>query len=191
MSMRSSWSTFGFGLLAGLLAAAVIWLAVSPARSQPVALLPTPLPRNLTIQISGAVQTPGVYTLTPGSRIQDAINAAGGLLGISDPSSLNLAAPISDGEKINIPVPGDDPPPLAIPEKTDPIEITGPVNINTATLEELDTLPGIGPAIAGRIIDYRQKNGPFDKIEDIQNVSGIGPATFEKLKPLITISSGN
>jgi competence protein ComEA len=188
--MRSFFVHLTYGLFLGLLAAAVILLAAGRPNSTPVMLLPTPAPSHLTIEIAGEVVKPGVFTLPPGSRVQDAIRAAGGLTSTANPDSLNLAAGLFDGQKILVMAEGQ---PLILPTDTErsiPIEVSGPIDINTATVEILDTLPGIGPAKAADIISYRQKHGAFDRIEDIQNVSGIGPATFENIRDLITVSGG-
>ncbi len=188
--MRNFILHLAYGLLLGLLAAAAILLAAGQPRSTPVLLLPTPAPNTLTIDIAGEVVQPGVYELPSGSRIQDAIRAAGGLSASANADSINLAAGLSDGQKILVMPEGQTPVLPAQPERSIPIEISGPIDINTATVEVLDTLPGIGPAKAADIITYRQKHGAFDRIEDIQNVSGIGPATFEDIRELITVSGG-
>jgi competence protein ComEA len=191
-----------FGLLCGLLAAGGLYLTTRPPGGSPVSLLPPPEPAPIVVHISGAVAQPGLYSLPVGSRVQDLIAAAGGLLPEADDTALNLAAPLEDGTHLVIPSrkPTLPPPPTARPgAAATPVagptpppgeEVpasSGAININTATLEELDTLPGVGPAIAQRIIDYRTTNGLFVTIEDLQNVKGIGPATFEKLKALITV----
>jgi competence protein ComEA len=128
-----------------------------------------------------------VYELPEGSRVQDAVTAAGGLLAEADATGINLAARLEDGQQINIPGGGGVPAPPAVfigNAPTDgPVEL---ININTAGLEELDALPGIGPTTAQKIIDYRTEHGDFQTIEDILNVSGIGPATFDNIKDLIT-----
>jgi competence protein ComEA len=189
--MRNFLVHLGYGLILGLLAAAGILLAVGKPNSNPVMLLPTPVPTNLTIDIAGEVVKPGVYQLPPDSLVLDAIEAAGGLLVDADINTLNMAAELSDGQKIIVKTKGQEP---VLPdgvERLVPIEVTGPININTATAEQLDTLPGIGPSKASDIITYRQKNGAFDRIEDIQNVSGIGPATFEAIRSLISVSGGS
>ena len=198
--MKNLWS-IAFGVVCGLMGAGIIFLVSRPPRGQAVPLLPPPSPAPVVVYVSGAVQQPGVYPLDPGSRVQDAIQTAGGLLPEADTQLLNLAAPLEDGSHIQVPAR----PPTATPKLTPglqatsksgastplPVEILptvpGLININTATLEELDTLPGIGPSIAQRIIDYRTTNGLFATIEDIQNVKGIGPVTFEKIKDLITV----
>jgi len=203
--MRNFWTTIGIGIAIGLLSAGIILFAVNPFQSKAVALLPTSLPRQVVIEISGSVRQPGVYTLPPHSRIQNAIDSAGGLLEEADIAPLNLASEVTDGQKIVVaqivptsvpshatptvisPTLETSPTPTALPQKSQFIPIIGLININTASLQELDTLPGIGPSKAAAIIDYRQKNGPFDTIEDIMKVSGIGQVTFEKLKSLITV----
>lgn len=188
--MRSILTQMGYGLVIGLLAAAGILLAAGKPHSSPVLLLPTPAPTNLTIDITGEVVRPGVYNLPPNSRVRDAIQAAGGLSEDADVEILNLAAELADGQKIVVMSKGEIPLPPGGIVRSNPIEVNGLININTATAEQLDTLPGIGPAKAGDIITYRQKNGAFDKIEDIQNVSGIGPATFENIRNLISVTGG-
>ncbi len=165
-----------YGVLIGLLAAGVIWLAASRQRGDPVAMLPTPTPGLLTIYVSGAVVTPGVYTLPEGSRVDAAVQAAGGFVTGAEPERINLAAFLEDGEQIDVP---------GI-VSTSHVN-AGRVNINTATVSELDALPGIGPTTAQTIVDYRLQHGPFQAIQDIQNVPGIGPATYDRIKDYITI----
>jgi competence protein ComEA len=153
--------------------------------------LPTPTPRPLRVYVSGAVVRPDVYELSYDSIVRDAIDAAGGPTAEADLNRINLARQVHDEEQIYVPQKGEESPPVSPP--SDPSlpspssQEGGKVNINTATAEELDTLPGIGPAIAQRIIDYRTASGPFQSIEDIKNVRGIGDATFEKLKDKITV----
>jgi competence protein ComEA len=177
------------GVLAGFaLAGVLIFISRSPT-GNPVPLLPAPTESPLVIQVVGAVPRPGVYEFPEGARIRDAIDAAGGLLTDADTQALNLAEPLSDGQKLDIPFMGA---PEGTPATPAPAITTTPpavdlININTATLEQLDSLPGIGPTTAQKIIDYRTTNGPFARIEDIMNVSGIGPSTFDKLKLLISV----
>ena len=166
-----------YGVLIGLLAAGIIWLAVSPARGEEVILLPTATPGLVTVYVSGAVATPGVYTLPEGSRVEAAVQAAGGLLPGAEANNINLALPIADGQQINIPGIVD----------TSHVN-AGRVNINTATLEELETLPGIGPTTAENILNYRLQQGPFQVIQEIQNVPGIGAATFAQIQDYISVS---
>ena len=165
-----------YGVLIGLLAAGIIWLAAWPARGEEVTLLPTATPGLLTVYVSGAVATPGVYTLPEGSRVEAAIADAGGLLPGAEASNINLAMLVTDGQQINIPGIVD----------TSHVN-AGRVNINTATLEELETLPGIGPTTAENILNYRLQQGPFQVIQEIQNVPGIGPATFAVIQDYISV----
>ncbi|MDD4658043.1 MAG: ComEA family DNA-binding protein [Eubacteriales bacterium] len=129
----------------------------------------------LIVHVAGAVKSPGVYTLPAGSRIRDAIDAAGGPLPEADIHRLNLADILIDGRKVHVPIMDNNPP-----------EEDGLVNINTADAKELETLPNIGPARAQKIIEYRELHGPFSSIEEITKVSTIGPKIFESIKDLIT-----
>jgi competence protein ComEA len=205
---------FIYGVLYGLgLALAVTGILLVAARrppGQPVTLAEAPTPAPVRVYVLGAVATPGVYALPRGSIVEEALRAAGGALPNADLRGLNLAQAVQDGDRVNVPeipptatpppptvtvgpgTPSPTPPPTATetptPSRSLSLPVSGAkVNINTATLAELDTLPRIGPAIAQRIIDYRTANGDFKRIEDIQNVRGIGPATFEQLKDLITV----
>ena len=165
---------------------------VMPTSSPPATAAPTFTPSPLRVYVTGAVLHPDVYRLPPGSIVKDAIEAAGGAAGDADLNRINLAQELRDQQQIYVPRLGetDAPPPVtggtsgASPKSNAPV---GKININTATLEELDTLPGIGPVIAQRIIDYRTANGSFSRIEEITLVPGIGDATYEKIKDRITV----
>ncbi|HZM75115.1 MAG TPA: ComEA family DNA-binding protein [Candidatus Limnocylindrales bacterium] len=139
--------------------------------------VPAAVPAELVVAVSGQVVRPGLVRLPPGSRVADAIQAAGGPIPGVDLSTINLARKLNDGELIavGIPAPGTDP---GSPAK---------VNLNTATLAELDSLPGVGPVLAQRIIDHRTKRGPFRTIEDLRHVDGIGEETFARLKDLVVV----
>jgi len=165
-----------YGMLIGLLAAGIIWLAATRPRGESVALLPTATPGILTVYVSGAVATPGVYTLPEGSRVEAAIQAAGGFVQGAEAENINLAVVLMDGQQISVP---------GIVE-TSHVNV-GRVNINTASAAELDALPGIGPTTAQAIVDYRLQNGPFQVIQDIQNVPGVGPATFALIQDYINV----
>ena len=153
----------------------------------------------LVIAVEGKVRHPGLVRLPPGSRIADAIDAAGGAEPGTDLSFVNLAQKVVDGELIVI---GVTPPPgVAATAGTGSSGAGGsgaggssgaaqpgaPINLNTATEADLDTLPGIGPALAQRIIDYRTQHGAFRSVDELRNVSGIGDAKFAEIKDLVTV----
>lgn len=143
--------------------------------------------KMLFVDIGGEVKEPKLVELPEGSRIEDAISAAGGLTDKADTEKINRAAFVSDGEKILIPSESDDDEPeiwggTGADEYSD-----GKVNINTADSSRLQELNGVGPVTAEKIISYREENGGFSSIEDIKNVSGIGDKTFEKFKEDITV----
>jgi competence protein ComEA len=193
--MKTGWA-IGFAIVGSFLAAGLLILLSRPVRGQPVTLQAAPTPLPLVVHVTGSVHSPGVLSLPAGSRLQDAIEAAGGLKSEADTQALNLAAFLEDGQRVHIPSqasadPVDEEPAsrsqsLELPEPGTPTA-TGPVNINSATQDELETLPGIGPTIAQRIILYRETNGAFTSIEDIQKVEGIGQKKFEAIMYLITV----
>jgi competence protein ComEA len=184
------WHLILLGLICGLLAAGIILLVNSPARGKPVQLPPAPTQAPIAVDVSGAVHNPGVYYLEFGSRVEDAVSAAGGFLPEAFTESINMAAPLSDGSKVLVPLQHD--PAGAtdsgqIIQSGEPAQTNFPININTASKEILMQLPGIGEIKAQAIIDFRNQHGPFTELEQIQDVSGIGTVTFENLKDLITI----
>lgn len=164
-------------------------IVISPPEPT-AAPLPTATLSAVQAYVSGQVVAPGVYELAPDGRVEDAVLAAGGFTAEAQPALVNLAQPLFDGMQIYVPAEGETGP-LVVPVATAPAGTTsnsgGLVNINTAGLEELDTLPGIGPSTAQNIIDYRESNGPFDTLEEIMDVPGIGEAKFSQIKDLITI----
>jgi competence protein ComEA len=190
--MIKNWRMIAISLICGLLATGAVWLVSRPPRGEAVRLKSPPTLEPLVVHVSGAVTRPGVYNLPAGSRIKDALLAAGNTTSGADPEALNLAAPLEDGVKIVVPLlnpPTASPQPSSFsstPAVSDNLA-AGPININQATQAELESLPGIGPVIAQRIIAYREENGPFTTTEAIQNVAGIGPATFEDIESLITV----
>lgn len=141
----------------------------------------------LVVDVDGAVASPGVVEVPAGSRVADAIDAAGGLTEEADVSGVNRAAPLADGEKVYIPRAGEAVQAPGSSAASSEGTSEALVNINTAGLSELDELPGIGPATAQAIIDEREANGPFTSIEDIMRVSGIGEKKFEKLADRICV----
>jgi competence protein ComEA len=167
----------------------VVSTPISEATPTPTATA-TPTPAPLRVHVAGAVQEPGVYTLPPHAIVDDALQAAGGPTTDADLGHVNLAVELQDQQQVYILRQGEivNPPPIISGSEGDPGSSSGGlVNINTATAAELETLPRVGPSTAQKIIAYRETNGPFSRIEDIQNVPGIGPATFDGLKDLITV----
>lgn len=177
------------GTLFGLFLAALVWVVTRNPSGQAIMLRPAPTERPIIVHISGAVPRPGVYALPKGARIQDAISAAGGFLAEADKESINLAQPLEDGQRLDIPFLAGFSPILPTPlvERSVSPQESDLININTATASELEALPGIGPTLAKRIVEYREQHGPFLSTEDIINVSGIGPGTYERIKDLITV----
>lgn len=141
-------------------------------------------PKPVTVHVTGAVEKPGVYTLEEGKRIDDAVKLAVPLAK-ADLGMINLAAVLQDGRQIYVPAKGEKPGShkvLSAGSQTSTV-----ININTAGLSELDKLDGIGPALAQRIIDYRESKGPFATVEDITKVSGIGPTQLAKFRDKISV----
>jgi competence protein ComEA len=146
---------------------------------------PTPTPPPIIVDVAGAVRKPGVYEFAEGERVIDAIERAGGALPKADLSLLNLAAPITDGIQILVPKTGPAAPGVsAAPVGGAP---AGLININTATATELEALSGIGEVLAATIVEYRTTNGPFTVVDDLLDVSGIGPATLDEIRDQITV----
>ena len=131
----------------------------------------------LVVDVAGAVRRAGLYRLAQGSRIADAIARAGGANERADLDLVNLAAPLADGEQVLVPARG-----AAAPAAGSP---SAPVDLNSATAEQLDALPGIGPVTAQKIIDYRQAHGPFRSVDDLDAIPGIGPSRIENLRGLV------
>lgn len=144
--------------------------------------------RVVVAQVAGAVTTPGLVRLRDGDRVADAIAAAGGARADADLDAVSLAARVADGERIVVPVRGVAPDPAgSTPGDADPGPSTGPVHLNTATAEELETLPGIGPSLAAAILRERRARGGFRSVQDLDAVRGIGEARFAELEPLVVL----
>lgn len=186
---------FLFGLFTGLGSVAVILLVARQPAGKPVTLIPpepTATARPLRVYVTGAVYTPGVYEFEPGEIVQAALEAAGGAAPDGTTDGLNLAAPLYDGQQIIVPLKGATPPATAAAAvgAAPPLptaQPAGPIDINTASAAELESLPRIGPVTAQKIVEYREQHGPFQRIEDIKRVSGIGDATFEAIQALIVV----
>ncbi len=193
MVRRDSIFNIAFGVISGLLGAGLLFLVSQQPQGDPIKLNPPPTPEPIMVHVAGAVKNPGVYSLTKGSRVQDAIAEAGGFSLEANPENINLAAHLIDGNRILIPTHSVDSyhqenktpfSTLQIPSQTNP-----KININTATQTELESLPYLGAEYAASIIAYREAHGPFDNIEDILEVHGISSITFENIKYLISVDS--
>ena len=137
------------------------------------------------VHVCGAVLRPGVYHLPQGSRVYQAVEAAGGATGWADTAALNMAATVRDGQKIEVPVRGTAAPAPSTGKSASPDE---PVNLNTAGEDQLDTLPGVGPSTAKKIIEYRDKNGSFRRTDDLMKIPGIGRKKYDKLKDSVCVN---
>lgn len=201
---------FSFG---GLLVAAVVlsfavaivtFVAVDRFMQPDITVVP-PEPRDITVEVTGGVATPGVVTVPESGRLQHVIDAAGGFAPDADVTSLNMAARVGDGEEIVIPViqhdepvpepastsasmedetPADD---SDVPDDASPPPSEAVLNLNTASAAELEELPRIGPVLAERIVAFRTRNGPFTSLEQLVEVDGISTATLEELRPFLTV----
>ena len=170
--------------------------AVPAAGGEPVDVPPA----ELYVHVAGAVSAPGLYVLVPGARVADAVTAAGGFAADADGDRINLAAELDDGQQVYVPRHGEpDRPalagggqgpgagaggagtggPVATPE--------APVDVNSASVEQLEALPGIGPSIAAAIVRHRDEHGPFRTVDDLADVAGIGPAKLEAIRELVTV----
>ncbi|MEX1264849.1 MAG: ComEA family DNA-binding protein [Actinomycetota bacterium] len=157
---------------------------VPGGETAPVAVSPAGTP--IIVDVTGWVHQPGVYEFVEGDRVIDAVERAGGARNGADLTVLNLAAPLTDGTQVIVPKEGAGGP-AAIAPGTTGISGTGLININTASGTEFETLSGIGEVLAGAIIDYRTENGPFASVDDLESVSGIGPATLEEIRDQVTV----
>jgi competence protein ComEA len=180
------------GIFIGLLVAGGLFLTTRSPSGQPVVLLPSPTPEPIMVYVTGAVKRAGVYKLPPDSRMVEAVQAAGGFTEGADLNLVNLAAALKDGEQIVIPGLSTLPTPiLTIGDNGLLVTATPfagtPININTADATLLETLPGIGPTTAQKIVDYREENGPFTRVEDLLKIPGIGPTTLDEIRGLITV----
>ena len=159
--------------------------AGAPAPARPVVVeagTASASPPPLLVHVVGSVRRPGLYRLRDGSRIADAVQRAGGATRRADLALINLAAPLADGAQVVVPRRQRAGAAIAVPGAA-PV---GPVSLNTATLEQLDALPGIGPTTAQRILAYRQENGAFSSVDELDAVPGIGPSRLEQLRELVT-----
>ena len=147
-------------------------------------------PTRVRVFVSGAVVNPGVYTLAPDSRITDALAAAGGVTGEANIEGVNLALRLKDEAEYYVPRLGESPPAVSSMQQAQTQIQDGLIDLNLASVELLDTLPGIGPALAGAIVSYRENVRPFQSVEEIQEVPKIGPVTYLNIRDLVTVSGG-
>jgi competence protein ComEA len=152
-----------------------------PAETAGVTGLPA---ARVVVDVVGAVRRPGMYRLEQGSRIADAVARAGGATGKADLAQVNLAAPLTDGEQVVVPKRGA-PGAVGAGAGAGGGASTGPVHLSTATLDQLDSLPGIGPVTAQKILDYRAKHGAFSSVDELDAVPGIGPSRMDQLRDLV------
>jgi competence protein ComEA len=190
ISLRSP--TVRRGLAAGLLLVVVLVVALQhlPGGHSPAAVIP-PLraaapahaaaAKQLVVDVAGAVRRPGLYRLAQGTRIADAIARAGGAVANGDLDLVNLAAPVADGEQVVVPERGG----AGASGAAAAAAPTAPLDLNSATAEQLDGLPGVGPATAAKIVAFRQAHGPFRSLEELDAVPGIGPARIAEWKGLV------
>lgn len=190
----------GGGLVCVAALAGALWLLRPPAEPVEVSLpfasstsvppaTATSVPDVLLVHVAGAVLAPGVHEVPAGARVVDAIDAAGGLSPQADGSRINLAAPVADGERVYVPVVGEDPPPAVVGAAGGSGETgaPGPINLNTADEAALDSLPGVGPATAAAIVEHRDRIGGFSSVDQLLDVRGIGEAKLEQLRDLVTV----
>jgi competence protein ComEA len=178
----------GAALLAVLLLGSRLLSHGGSAAPPPLTLPPptfattTAPPARVVVDVVGAVRRPGLYRLAQGARVADAVARAGGSTRKADLSLVNLAALVSDGEQVVVPRRGSA---VAAGASSGSGVPPGPVHLNSATVEQLDTLPGVGPVTAQKIVDYRQKHGAFTSVDELDAVSGIGPARLDQLRDLV------
>ncbi|MEA2524921.1 MAG: competence protein ComEA [Thermomicrobiales bacterium] len=183
----------GIACMAVGIALGVLVVGVLDDRAAPAIVIDDPRPdATIVVSVEGAVATPGVYHLKADARVQDALNAAGGPTAHADLARVNPAARLRDQERLYIPtLPSTGEPAsggaTAAASATAGGSPAGIININTAAVELLDTLPGIGPAIAARIVAYREANGPFRSVDELAEVEGISLAMVDELRSLITV----
>jgi competence protein ComEA len=176
--LRGNWSGLGVGLLVAALVLVVSWFWRTPPTPVTV-IVPTLSPSptaSMVVHVAGAVRDPGVYVMPAGARVADALQQAGGVLDGGDPSAFNLAARLTDGQRIFVPMIGE-------ARQSTP----GRIDLNRASRPELESLPGIGPATAQRILDLRERNGPIRSLDQLRELRIIPIQTAERLRDLVIV----
>ena len=153
------------------------WFGAAPAPPPPIQMAVTASTDIITVHVAGAVAAPGLVEVPAGSRVADAVAAAGGLLATADSTGLNLAAPVLDGQQVVVRHAGE------VGQSLD----TGQVRLNTATLADLEAISGVGPVLAARIVEYREANGPYTTIEDLLDVPGIGESKLAAMRDDVVV----
>jgi len=196
---RTWWSNITFSVsqkrsllsISALVIALSIFLVMRGATEEiplvPEGLAVTEAVAQVTVDVAGAVKVPGVYTLPANSRVMDAIKAAGDKLKGADLSDINLARVVKDGEQIYIYPPNKSGSAMRISPQRAKAKATGPIALNRASAKELESLDGIGPVLAARIVAYRNQNGPFLTVDDLMKVSGIGSIKFAQFKEKLRV----
>ncbi len=191
----SGWrALIGGCLLVGLAIGALVWLtrqSPEPVDStlplvEPASVTTTTAPPGpVVVHVAGAVHAPGVQRLPAGSRVIDAVDAAGGLVPDADAGRVNLAAELADGTQVYVPTIGEVPP---VPAASGAGETAdGPIDLNIADATVLETLPGVGPATSAAILDHRERNGPFVSVDGLLEVRGIGEAKLAQIRDLVRV----
>jgi competence protein ComEA len=183
------WTWLGRPAVEPVPAAVAVQAPAGTATAGPGGPVAAPATGAVVVSVVGPVRTPGLVTLPAGSRVGDALAAAGGLLPAADPASVNAAALLTDGQQVVVGAPGAAPP-AGAPASGAPAGATGGgglLDLNTATAADLDALPGIGPVLAQRIVDHRAEHGPFRTVDQLDDVSGIGPALFAALAERVRV----
>ena len=157
-------------------------VAVAPIRVSRSAFSRTRPTVGVVVDVEGAVRRPGLVRLPAGSRVADAVVRAGGTTRLADRGGVNLAAPVSDGQQVVVPRRGAA---GAAPAASGGAAASGPVSLSTATAEQLDALPGVGPVTAQKIVDYRTQHGAFHSVDELDAIPGIGPARLADLRGLV------
>lgn len=187
------WFVFGLAVIIVLISSYGYWQKCFVEESASTSIRTTSVEKDsgkeLTVYVSGAVNKPGVMIVPSGVRVLDAINRAGGLLAVADTAKINMAQVVKDGMQINVPSKASTGNAIAggSSQSVSAHAASEKININTADAKELDKLPGIGPAIAEKIIQYREANGSFKETTDLRKIPGIGENKYNKLKDQITI----
>ncbi|MCW2545704.1 MAG: Soluble ligand binding domain protein [Mycobacterium sp.] len=200
--MRGALAIAGLALVAAIVAVVLAWTsAAAPVARQPAAeakvavpalsssasVAPSAAAAGVVVDVGGKVRRPGLVTLAAGARVADAVAAAGGVLPGTSTDGMSLARKLVDGEQLLVGEPSAAVAPGVVASSGSTGAAGGPVDLNSATLSDLDALPGIGPVLAQRIVDWRAQHGSFTSVDQLREVSGVGDAKFADLSPLVRV----